>query len=118
MELAEKPKTLKELGFTSTHWLKKLKAELVEVEPNVELILYGSRARGTARKDSDWDLLILTENEKITYEMKKKYGMLVYLKELEIGEIVSLQMYNKTEWNKKHYFSPYYKYIQKEGISI
>jgi len=26
-----------------------------------EIILFGSRARGTARKDSDWDILILTD---------------------------------------------------------
>ncbi|MBQ1850902.1 MAG: nucleotidyltransferase domain-containing protein, partial [Paludibacteraceae bacterium] len=28
------------------------------------LWLYGSRARGTARKDSDWDLLVLIDKDK------------------------------------------------------
>jgi predicted nucleotidyltransferase len=72
-ENATKNITSKKVEFSSTHWLKKLKTELVEVEPTVELILYGSRARGTAKEDSDWDLLILTENKKITNEIEKKY---------------------------------------------
>ena len=30
-----------------------------QTAPNSELYLYGSRARGTSKKSSDWDLLIL-----------------------------------------------------------
>ena len=118
MKIIEKKKTLEEVGISSTHWLRKLKEELLEVEPTVELILYGSRARGTAREDSDWDLLILTENEKITYEMQKKYRMPVHLIELEIGEPIGVQLYNREKWHKEYYFLPYYKFIQEEGISI
>ena len=90
----------------------------MEVEPTVELILYGSRARGTAREDSDWDLLILTKNEKITLEIEKKYRMPVHLMELKIEEPVSLQLFNKEKWHNQHYFSPYYKFIEEEGILV
>ncbi len=118
MKITEKRKTLEEVGITSTHWLRKLKKELVDVEPTVELILYGSRSRGTAREDSDWDLLILTENKKITLDMEKKYRMPAYLVELEIGEIISVQIYNKEKWHNEYYFLPYYKFIEEEGIQI
>jgi len=80
--------------------------------------LYGSSVRRTAKKNKDWDLLILTENEKITYEIEKKYRMPVVLVEIEIGEVVSLQIFNKKEWHNKYYISPYYKYMEKEGILI
>ncbi len=118
MKIIEKRKTLKELGITSTHWLIKLKKELLEVEPTVELILYGSRARGTAREDSDWDLLILTENEKITPKIEEKYRMPIVLIEINIGKIISLQMFNKEKWHSKYYIFPYYKFIEEEGILI
>jgi predicted nucleotidyltransferase len=40
--------------------IRQLKRELI---PNERLILFGSQARGDDRPDSDWDLLLLT-NEK------------------------------------------------------
>jgi predicted nucleotidyltransferase len=36
--------------------IRQLKRELI---PNERLILFGSQARGDARPDSDWDLLLL-----------------------------------------------------------
>ena len=33
--------------------------------PGSELYLYGSRARGDARPDSDWDLLVLLDNPNV-----------------------------------------------------
>ena len=38
-----------------------LKQKIKEVEPSAEIILYGSRARNTAKKHSDWDFLVLSD---------------------------------------------------------
>ncbi|MBS1250425.1 MAG: hypothetical protein MAG431_02019 [Chloroflexi bacterium] len=39
--------------------LKQVKMTVRDLSPAAEIILYGSRARGTAKADSDWDFLIL-----------------------------------------------------------
>ena len=35
---------------------------------DAKLVLFGSQARGDARQDSDWDLLILLDGERISNE--------------------------------------------------
>jgi len=104
--------------FPDNHWLYRLKADLQKIEPSLQLILYGSRARGDARPDSDWDLLLLTEKPKISYEMEDVLRTPVYLTELAIGESFSLQIFSKYDWEHKYYITPYYENIQKEGILI
>jgi len=40
--------------------LEKVKEIVQATDPEAEVILFGSRARGDAMEDSDWDILILT----------------------------------------------------------
>ncbi len=37
---------------------ERIKQNVHEVDPQAEVWLYGSRARETAREDSDWDVLV------------------------------------------------------------
>ena len=39
----------------------KVKQTVKEFDPNAEVILFGSRARGDYNKDAGWDFLILTD---------------------------------------------------------
>jgi len=64
---------------TKNQWLTQIKAEITTIEPTAELILYGSRARGNAHKNSDWDFLILTEKEKLLPEEERAFRMPVFL---------------------------------------
>ena len=41
--------------------LLKCRDAVKKIEPSAEIILYGSRARGNAEPESDYDFLILTD---------------------------------------------------------
>ena len=67
------------------------------VEPGARVILYGSRARGDARPDSDWDLLILV-NGAVTHERKEALRDQLYDLELETGAVLSAIIRSVEEW--------------------
>ena len=66
------------------------------------LWLYGSRARGDAHPDSDYDLLILLNKDVLTLD---DYRQSIPLRQLgwSINETISPQVYSKAEWKKYHY---------------
>jgi uncharacterized protein len=87
------------------------------VDSNAEVILYGSRARGDARPDSDWDILILTEYS-VDLTIERKFRNKLYDLELETGESFSVFVYSKHDWQTRHRVSPFYQYVTGEGIRI
>ncbi|MBD0288806.1 MAG: nucleotidyltransferase domain-containing protein, partial [Flavisolibacter sp.] len=50
--------------------LKQIKERVHRVNPSARIILFGSFARGDNRKDSDIDLLILVDEENISFHDK------------------------------------------------
>jgi predicted nucleotidyltransferase len=86
--------------------------------PDAEIYLYGSQARGSAKKLSDWDLLILLNKTKISFEIETKLMDDFYELELETGEIFSPLVYSKTDWAKNHSLTALFQNIQKEGLRI
>ena len=87
------------------------------IDPNAKVILFGSRARGDARKDSDWDILILIK-DKVSTEIERTFRSRLFDLELETGEVFSTFIYNSEIWNKKHKITPFYKSIKQEGIFL
>jgi predicted nucleotidyltransferase len=86
--------------------------------PDSEIYLYGSQARGDAKKLSDWDLLILLSRQNISFDFETKFMDELYEIELETGEIISPLIYGKNDWNENHSVTPLFKNIQKEGVRI
>ncbi len=103
---------------TEEDLLKRVKAAIKALVPEAEIILYGSRARGTARFDSDWDFLILlpdTVNKAL--EMRIKDAL--YDIELDTGMVLSSIVRSKKEWSSSRYrVMPLHKEIEKDGIAI
>lgn len=86
--------------------------------PDSEVYLYGSRARGNAKKLSDWDLLILLNRPSISFDLETKFMNEFYELELETGEVISPLIYSKSEWNSNYSFTPLFQNIKNEGIKL
>lgn len=100
-----------------TKLLLKIKEQVQSIESDTEIILFGSQARGEERKDSDWDILILTPN-KVDLKDEQTFRHKLFYLELEYGVAFSTFVYSKYDWNHKHSVTPFYDSIKKEGITI
>lgn len=91
-----------------------VKQEVSKVAPDNEVILFGSRASGYYRADSDWDFLILIEDDVLTKEKKERIQDLLYDVELRTGEVISTLIHIRSDWEKRA-VTPIYQIIEKEG---
>lgn len=98
--------------------LKEIRQTVSDVEPNAEIILYGSRSRGDAALASDWDLLILVDGN-VTDERIDRIRHRLYEIEWESDEVISSIVRDREEWNSALYQAmPFYKRVEQEGIRI
>ena len=95
-----------------------IKDSIATSEPSATVILYGSFARGDNRKDSDVDLLILLEGNKVTREDEIRVKYPLYEIEFETGQIISPLVLSRTDWETKHNITPFYENVNKEGIVL
>jgi predicted nucleotidyltransferase len=101
----------------TTNITSRIRKEVNSVDPTAIVILFGSRARGDARKDSDWDILILIKDE-VSTEIERAFRTRLFDLELETGEVFSTFVYNTDTWNKKHKITPFYISIKQEGVLL
>ncbi|HBL74163.1 MAG: hypothetical protein A2W90_17575 [Bacteroidetes bacterium GWF2_42_66] len=101
--------------MTEVKILKQIKRIVKGKEPLAKIYLYGSRSRGTAKDDSDWDLLILLNKDKISPEDEREITYPLYDLEFDTGEIISPMIYTEKEWNSKYKVTPFYQNVMREG---
>ena len=98
--------------------IEMIKDSVQETNPNATVIIYGSYARGDFHPDSDVDVLILLDKERITLENEMKVKYPLYDIEFETGQIISPIVFTKNDWETRHRITPFYENIQKDGIIL
>lgn len=98
--------------------VEKAKQAIRSVEPDAEIILFGSEARGDARPDSDIDLLVLLSGDKKSVDRELKISGQAMLLEIETGVNISPKIYLKKDWENRPFVTPFYLNVMREGIAL
>lgn len=101
-----------------TEIVKLIRETMQHIAPNAKTILYGSEARGDARMDSDIDLLILVDGEKITLAQEEEITLPLYELELKTGINISPIVMLKKLWENRPFKTPFYINVMNEGIVL
>jgi predicted nucleotidyltransferase len=97
-------------------FISRIKSSLLQIDEGAVIILYGSRARGDNKSDSDWDILILTDLPESS-RTRELFRDKIFDMELELEEPISTIIHNKTVWTE-YEVTPFYQLISKEGKRI
>jgi len=91
---------------------------IVKVRPEIQrLILFGSRARGDALPDSDYDLLLVVHT-KTDALLDALYDAVIETL-LTTGRLVSLKIFTEPEYRRLNKLStPFMRRIQTEGLPV
>lgn len=98
--------------------IKAIRAILKNVAPDAKAILFGSEARGDAKPDSDVDLLILVDGDKMTLADEEAITLPLYELELKTGISISPIVMLKKLWENSPFKTPFYINVMNEGIVL
>ena len=96
--------------------LRLVKSRIKEVDPDSRILLFGSRARGKSRKDSDWDFLILS-NRTVDRDFKNQISDTLFEVELETDEVLTGIVQNSIIWDD-YKLTTFYQNVLRDGIEI
>ncbi len=102
--------------MTDAEFLLEVKRNVLQIDPLAEVWLFGSRARGDARTDSDWDFLVLTA---LDLSNGRRWVFSDHLTDLSLqtGQVISSIVY--PEWERPRLsVTDLYRNIMNEGVRL
>ena len=98
--------------------LKKLKKELIQIYGDQvdSILLYGSRARGDERPDSDIDILVVLKDDFNYSEMLRLSSDLAASLSLENDVVISRAFVSKEQF--EHRQTPFLMNVRREAVPV
>ena len=98
--------------------LRRLKRAVQQQLPGAQVVLFGSRARGEALWDSDYDLVVLTPEDP-TPALKQKTRDCLYDVALDSDVVVSTLVYSRRQWEESPWCAaPLHQRVEEEGVLL
>ena len=93
--------------------LSSIKSQILKTAPDAKVMLFGSMAYGMPTEESDWDILILTQ-QPVNAALKRNIHDALFPISLQIAAFINTVTVHETEWNKSlSYFSLYQSVSQR-----
>lgn len=98
--------------------LQAIKDVVSTYPPYVKAYLFGSRARGDNRPDSDWDVLLLFDNDKVTDEDFRKYSYPLDKLGWNIDAEINPVLFTRKRWDEASQQTMFYHHVMAERIPL
>lgn len=98
--------------------LTRCRKAVESIDPSAEIILYGSRARGDAEPESDYDLIIIVDGE-VSLKREDIICRQLFPIELDTGKVLTAIVYSRQQWDTKlHRAMPFHRNIERDGVIL
>ncbi len=109
---------LETLTAEERQMLAEVKQAILQHEPEAEVILYGSAARGEREPESDYDVLVLADHPFSVAEEDTLYDA-VYDVQLDRAAVISVMLFTRGEWTSGLVSAtPYRSNVERDGVTL
>lgn len=106
------------LEHTDDAVIRYIKQAITSIIPkDARVILFGSRARNEAKADSDWDILVLLNKDRVEEGDHDEYSYPLWELGWRINQMIHPIIYSMKEWAMRK-GSPFYENVEREGIEL
>ncbi|ACM23753.1 MAG: hypothetical protein JG779_167 [Thermotoga sp.] len=97
--------------------LSEFKKRVSEKFGEVEVVLFGSCARGSTREESDIDVFVILDRD-VDIKVKESIYDIAYEFNLKYDIVLDVSVYSKKEWDRYRKILPFIVNVEKEGIIV
>ncbi|WP_259327150.1 nucleotidyltransferase domain-containing protein [Leyella stercorea] len=106
------------LEHTDDAVIRSIKETVSSIIPkDAKVILFGSRARNEAMANSDWDILVLLNKDKVEEGDHDDYSYPLWELGWKINQMIHPIVYSMKDWAMRK-GSPFYENVEREGVEL